>query len=186
MKLYWIRDRIKQGHFTVRWLPGIGNHADYFTKHHPHAHHRRARSNYFLDPNAPQQSIRNVNTFPYRVWPILRIVDFDTHPKLLCHILRTVDFSTLPNKLLAVSQDNNYDHYVWRNLRIAEILQSITYGFRTPLHTPFRTPLHTPFRTPLHTDFASILTHLYTTTRMCWFSPTGQTLLALLTYVYGS
>ena len=53
MRFYWIWYRIKQGHFAVRWLPGIGNLADYFTKYHPYAHHRRVRSKYLLDTNAP-------------------------------------------------------------------------------------------------------------------------------------
>ena len=50
MRYYWIRDRINQGHFHVIWRPGTENKADYFTKHHPHAHHRRVRHTYLLDP----------------------------------------------------------------------------------------------------------------------------------------
>jgi hypothetical protein len=40
MRFYWIRDRVHQKQFTVKWKRGIANHADYFTKHHPPSHHR--------------------------------------------------------------------------------------------------------------------------------------------------
>jgi hypothetical protein len=41
MRFYWVRDRVKQGHFKVFWAPGTTNLADYFTKHHPPKHHQR-------------------------------------------------------------------------------------------------------------------------------------------------
>ena len=43
MRFYWVRDRIKQGQFVVYWAPGKWNLADYFTKHHPPAHHQQMR-----------------------------------------------------------------------------------------------------------------------------------------------
>lgn len=43
MRFYWIQDRIKMGHFHVFWRPGSENLADYWTKHHPTAHHREMR-----------------------------------------------------------------------------------------------------------------------------------------------
>ena len=43
MRFYWVRDRVKQGHFTINWKPGSMNLADYYTKHHPTSHHRRIR-----------------------------------------------------------------------------------------------------------------------------------------------
>ena len=46
MRFYWVRDRVKQGHFKVFWAPGKTNLADYFTKHHPPRHHQRIRSTY--------------------------------------------------------------------------------------------------------------------------------------------
>ena len=50
MRYYWIRDRIRQGHFTVDWKRGSQNLADYFTKHHPKRHHAKIRSTYLYDP----------------------------------------------------------------------------------------------------------------------------------------
>jgi hypothetical protein len=41
MRFYWIKDRVKQGQFNVYWGPGYLNLADYFTKHHSPAHHKR-------------------------------------------------------------------------------------------------------------------------------------------------
>jgi hypothetical protein len=43
MRFYWIKDRVKQGQFNVYWGPGYQNLADYFTKYHSRAHHKRMR-----------------------------------------------------------------------------------------------------------------------------------------------
>jgi hypothetical protein len=43
MRFYWIKDRVKQGQSNVYWGPGYQNLADYFTKHHLLAHHKRMR-----------------------------------------------------------------------------------------------------------------------------------------------
>ena len=49
MRFYWVRDRVKDGQFVIYWKQGSTNDADYFTKHHPPAVHRRLRSRYLLD-----------------------------------------------------------------------------------------------------------------------------------------
>jgi hypothetical protein len=46
MRFYWIKDRVKQGQFNVYWGPGYQNLADYFTKHHSPAHHKRMHKIY--------------------------------------------------------------------------------------------------------------------------------------------
>jgi hypothetical protein len=46
MRFYWIKDRVKQGQFNVYWDSGYQNLADYFTKHHLPAHHKRMREVY--------------------------------------------------------------------------------------------------------------------------------------------
>jgi hypothetical protein len=51
MRYYWLRDRVKQGQFIVQWEPGKFNLADYFTKHHPPAHHSALRPVYLFDAN---------------------------------------------------------------------------------------------------------------------------------------
>jgi hypothetical protein len=43
MRFYWVKDRVKKGQFHVYWGPGYRNLADYFTKHHSPAHHKRIR-----------------------------------------------------------------------------------------------------------------------------------------------
>eukprot|EP00957_Ditylum_brightwellii_P034319 2603156-Ditylum_brightwellii.AAC.1 len=35
MRFYWIRGRVKQGHYLVMWKPGEDKLADYSTKHFP-------------------------------------------------------------------------------------------------------------------------------------------------------
>ena len=51
MRFYWIRDRVRQGQFHIYWKRGILNKADYFTKHHPTAHHKQIRSTYLHSPD---------------------------------------------------------------------------------------------------------------------------------------
>ena len=43
VRFYWLRDRTKQGQFKIYWDAGKNNIADYFTKHHPPAHHKQWR-----------------------------------------------------------------------------------------------------------------------------------------------
>ena len=50
MRFYWVRDRVKQGHFTIYWKPGSMDLVDYYTKHHPTSHHRRIQP-YYVHPN---------------------------------------------------------------------------------------------------------------------------------------
>jgi hypothetical protein len=50
MRFHWLRDRsINQQQFRFYWRPGPTNYADYWTKHHPAAHHRNMRPE-FLTP----------------------------------------------------------------------------------------------------------------------------------------
>jgi hypothetical protein len=53
MRFYWIKDRVKQGQFKIYWGPGFQNLADYFTKHHSPAHHRRIRDVYIHADERP-------------------------------------------------------------------------------------------------------------------------------------
>ena len=49
MRFHWLRDRSMQKQFRFYWRPGPTNYADYWTKHHPAAHHRNMRL-VFLTP----------------------------------------------------------------------------------------------------------------------------------------
>jgi hypothetical protein len=53
MRFYWIKDRVKQGQFNIYWGPGFQNLADYFTKHHLPAHHKRMREIYIHADEQP-------------------------------------------------------------------------------------------------------------------------------------
>jgi hypothetical protein len=53
MRFYWIKYRVKQGQFNVYWGPGYQNLADYFTKHHSPAHHKRMREIYIHADERP-------------------------------------------------------------------------------------------------------------------------------------
>ena len=41
MHYYWVRDRVRQGQFEVKWHPGKTNLADHRAKHHPPTHRRQ-------------------------------------------------------------------------------------------------------------------------------------------------
>ena len=47
MQFHWVKDRVKQGQFTIYWVPGRNNIADYGTKHHPASHHINMRESFF-------------------------------------------------------------------------------------------------------------------------------------------
>ena len=49
MRFFWVRDRVNQKHFHIQWERGGLNRADYFTKHHSPAHHKRMRPLYVND-----------------------------------------------------------------------------------------------------------------------------------------
>ena len=46
MRYHWIRDQQNLKTIKVFWDKGQNNHADYFTKHHAPAHHKRMRKVY--------------------------------------------------------------------------------------------------------------------------------------------
>ena len=50
MRFFWVRDRQHQKQYNVYWKPGRFNKSDYYTKHHPVAHHRNVRPYYVFDP----------------------------------------------------------------------------------------------------------------------------------------
>ncbi len=50
-RVYWIRDRVRQGQFLVYWKKGSRNRGDYFSKHHPTSHHRAIRSACLHEPS---------------------------------------------------------------------------------------------------------------------------------------
>jgi hypothetical protein len=63
MRFYWLRDRVAQGQFLIHWRRGADNLADYFTKHHSPAHHRRMRPQYLLpQPYRPPLSTEHLDT----------------------------------------------------------------------------------------------------------------------------
>lgn len=58
MRYNWLRDRVAQDQFNIKWDKGAHNLADYFTKHHPPSHHKNIRSTYILQGFHMASSIR--------------------------------------------------------------------------------------------------------------------------------
>ena len=48
MRYHWLRERKTKQMFDIYWDKGSNDHADYFTKHHPPAHHKHQRYQYIL------------------------------------------------------------------------------------------------------------------------------------------
>ena len=46
MRYHWLKDRVAQNQFNLYWAPGKENRADYYSKHHPPAHHKLMRYQY--------------------------------------------------------------------------------------------------------------------------------------------
>ncbi len=46
MQFEWLKDREAKDQFRFYWRSGKTNLADYFTKHHPAAHHRNMREEF--------------------------------------------------------------------------------------------------------------------------------------------
>ena len=63
MRFYWLRDRETQKQFKIYWRAGVLNLADYFTKHHCAAHHKRMRPVYLT----PQEALRQARERTARV-----------------------------------------------------------------------------------------------------------------------
>jgi hypothetical protein len=51
MCFYLVHDQVCQGNLFIYWKKGILNHADYFTKHHPAAHHTAIHAQYLHCPH---------------------------------------------------------------------------------------------------------------------------------------
>jgi hypothetical protein len=63
MRFYWIRDRVAQKQFKICWQKGSDNLADYYTKHHPPAHHQRMRSRYLQQDESANAATSEMVTF---------------------------------------------------------------------------------------------------------------------------
>ncbi|KAI2509425.1 Reverse transcriptase (RNA-dependent DNA polymerase) [Fragilaria crotonensis] len=75
MRYHWLRDHISQKQFNLYWAPGKSNSADYFSKHHPPAHHKLMRYQYLHRALAAQAAPPPVRgTHPY-TWDELKDID---------------------------------------------------------------------------------------------------------------
>jgi hypothetical protein len=114
MRFYWIKDRVKQGQFNVYWGPSFQNLADYFTKHHSPAQHKRMREICIHADEQPinRKGIRNsalrrcVNTsgkagaqIPHPPWEMIHIPGGDN---TVCRYPYTV-YTAVCNKSLTAT-----------------------------------------------------------------------------------
>jgi hypothetical protein len=56
MRFHWVRDRVRQGHFTVTWQPGNRNLADFFTKPLAVYLHKQLKQLYIHSPAVLRKS----------------------------------------------------------------------------------------------------------------------------------
>jgi hypothetical protein len=49
MQFHWLCNRKAQGQFQIYWRPGKTNLVDYFTKHHPSAHHVNVQTEFLTN-----------------------------------------------------------------------------------------------------------------------------------------
>jgi hypothetical protein len=62
MRWNWLRDKATHEQLRIYWDKGVNNDADYFTKHHPPAHHLTERPRYVLNAHIVTALIRAVTT----------------------------------------------------------------------------------------------------------------------------
>lgn len=58
IRYHWLRDREAQQQFVFEWQPGDKNLGDYFTKHHPPAHHIKVRPHYINEAHLTSSNTR--------------------------------------------------------------------------------------------------------------------------------
>ena len=58
LRFYWIRDRVDQKQYIVKWQPGPSNLADYFTKAHP-VHHVKRMRQYYVHTRPLAKNVKN-------------------------------------------------------------------------------------------------------------------------------
>jgi hypothetical protein len=68
MRYHWLQDRVAQGQFNLYWAPGKQNGADYFSKHHPPAHHQLMRHKYLQQALSVMQAAMRTS-FPHVSYP---------------------------------------------------------------------------------------------------------------------
>jgi hypothetical protein len=61
MQFHWLRDWEAQGQFEIYLRPGETNLADYFTKHHPPAHHVNIRAEFLTRVKDLSEAGRTTN-----------------------------------------------------------------------------------------------------------------------------
>ena len=66
MRWNWLRDDLTKAQIKVFWDRGINNDADYYTKHHPPAHHKISRPKYILQGHNVS-SHSNFNNLRFRI-----------------------------------------------------------------------------------------------------------------------
>ena len=54
MRFFWVGDKVAQEIYDVTWHPGMGNLADYQSKHHIGLHHVAVRPYYLHQENLPR------------------------------------------------------------------------------------------------------------------------------------
>ena len=55
MRYFWVTDQVHRKILDIIWQPGAENLADYFSKHHIGAHHKKVRSWYIHTPNSSRE-----------------------------------------------------------------------------------------------------------------------------------
>jgi hypothetical protein len=101
MRFHWLHDHEAQGQPRFLWRPGKTNRADYFTKHHPPAHHVKVRSEFLTKvkdlAEARQQKIeQGQTTKPHKAQATTSYKG----------VLNSKELHTLSSKLLAKMENN--------------------------------------------------------------------------------
>ena len=102
MRFHWLCNREAQRQIKIIWRPGKTNLADYFTKHHPPAHHVNVRSE-FLTKVKDLTEARHQRLLEQGQTKKPHKAQATTSYK---GVLDSEDLHTLSSKLLAIKENN--------------------------------------------------------------------------------
>ena len=93
MRFYWMRDRVRQGHFILVFHKGKTNMADYFKNHHPPWHNKKMRYKYMIHIKNAVIALRTkkcVRVCYFQLWYIQKIYTPEALPTRRHYLNRSI------------------------------------------------------------------------------------------------
>ena len=116
-RFYWLQERVEQGEFRVFWAPGKYNLADYFTKYHSPATHRKLRPIYIYIEGKSPTSLQGC----------IEILTSTDRPCPYSNNKPIMQGTSATNSNYRVSQPSSY-----QNTTLHKLIEALRVGVRQP------------------------------------------------------